>query len=187
MAIAEQSLGIIGQCIGQAIDVFRSSGLVFGLQSQMPIATLSLFRFEGLGPKLWVISQMAAARMERTVVDIGSADGQIGLLHAVELFGAAVDVHQRLRQTRWGQQAVTTGGHLAQAHDQTTLFAQRKEKTITALPINIPHPERALAILRRVDAPRSPAVEQFSAFIRSGFDNLKHLIKRHEEAVVWGS
>ncbi len=29
----------------------------------MPIATLSLFRFEGLGPKLWVISQMAAARL----------------------------------------------------------------------------------------------------------------------------
>ena len=69
----------------------------------------------------------------------------------------------------------------------SVVFAQRKEKTITALPINIPHPERALAILRRVDAPRSPAVEQFSAFIRSGFDNLKHLIKRHEEAVVWGS
>jgi len=29
----------------------------------MPTATLSLFRFQGLGPKLWVISQMAAARL----------------------------------------------------------------------------------------------------------------------------
>ncbi len=28
----------------------------------MPTTTLSLFRFEGLGPKLWVIGQMAAAR-----------------------------------------------------------------------------------------------------------------------------
>lgn len=67
----------------------------------------------------------------------------------------------------------------------SVVFAQRKEKTITALPINIPHPERALAILRRVDAPRSPAVEQFSDFISASFANLKHLIKRHEEAVIW--
>lgn len=29
----------------------------------MPTATLSLFRFQGLGPKLWVICQMAAARL----------------------------------------------------------------------------------------------------------------------------
>jgi spheroidene monooxygenase len=29
----------------------------------MPTATLSLFRFQGLGPKLWVIGQMAAARL----------------------------------------------------------------------------------------------------------------------------
>lgn len=29
----------------------------------MPIATLSLFRFQGLGPKLWVIGQMAFARL----------------------------------------------------------------------------------------------------------------------------
>ncbi|MDQ0419843.1 DNA-binding transcriptional LysR family regulator [Peteryoungia aggregata LMG 23059] len=69
----------------------------------------------------------------------------------------------------------------------SVVFSQRKERTITALPINIPHPERALAILRRVDAPRSPPVEQFSTFIRSSFDSLKHLIKRHEEAVVWGN
>lgn len=29
----------------------------------MPTATLSLFRFQGLGPKLWVIGQMALARL----------------------------------------------------------------------------------------------------------------------------
>ncbi|MFN3636067.1 MAG: LysR family transcriptional regulator, partial [Rhizobium rhizophilum] len=33
----------------------------------------------------------------------------------------------------------------------------------------------------------SPAVEQFSTFVHSSFDSLKHLIKRHEEAVVWGN
>ncbi len=69
----------------------------------------------------------------------------------------------------------------------SVVFAQRKEKAITALPINIPHPDRALAILRRVDAARSPAVEQFASFVRSSFNDLKHLIKRHEEAVVWGN
>ena len=68
----------------------------------------------------------------------------------------------------------------------SVVFAQRKEKTVTALPINIPHPDRALAILRRVDAPRSPAVEQFATFVQASFESLRHLIKRHEEAVVWG-
>lgn len=68
----------------------------------------------------------------------------------------------------------------------SVVFAQRKEKTITALPITIPHPERALAILKRTDAPHSPAVDQFAEFVRSGFQNLRHLIKRHEESVIWG-
>lgn len=68
----------------------------------------------------------------------------------------------------------------------SVVFAQRKERSITALPTNIPHPERALAILKRVDAPRAPAVEQFANHIRSGFQTLRHLIKRHEEAIIWG-
>lgn len=68
----------------------------------------------------------------------------------------------------------------------SVVFAQRKDKTITALPVNIPHTERALAILTRTNAPRAPAVEQFATFIRTGFQDLRDLIKRHEEAVVWG-
>jgi len=68
----------------------------------------------------------------------------------------------------------------------SVVFAQRKEKTITALPITIPHPERALAILKRIDAPRAPAVDQFAEFVRAGFQDLRHLIKRHEESVIWG-
>ncbi|MBY5368462.1 LysR family transcriptional regulator [Rhizobium leguminosarum] len=69
----------------------------------------------------------------------------------------------------------------------SVVFALRKEKAITALPVNIPHPERALAILTRTDAPRAPAVDHFAEFVRSGFETLRHLIKRHEEAVVWGN
>ena len=66
------------------------------------------------------------------------------------------------------------------------VFAQRNEKSITALPVNVPHPERALGLLKRADAPRMPAVDHFARHVQVGFDTLKHLIKRHEEAVVWG-
>ena len=34
----------------------------------------------------------------------------------------------------------------------SVVFAQRNEKSITALPVSIPHPERALGLLRRSDA-----------------------------------
>jgi DNA-binding transcriptional LysR family regulator len=69
----------------------------------------------------------------------------------------------------------------------SVVFALRNEKSITALPVPIPHPERALGLLKRSDAPRSPAVDHFARHVRTGFDNLKHLIKRHEQSVVWVS
>jgi DNA-binding transcriptional LysR family regulator len=68
----------------------------------------------------------------------------------------------------------------------SVVFAQRNERSITALPVNVPHPQRALGLLKRADAPRMPAVDHFARHVQSGFDNLKHLIKRHEESVVWG-
>jgi DNA-binding transcriptional LysR family regulator len=67
------------------------------------------------------------------------------------------------------------------------VFAYRNDKVITALPVNVAHPNRALGLLRRSDALRAPAVEAFSAHISKSFDKLKHLIKRHEQAVIWGS
>ncbi len=33
----------------------------------------------------------------------------------------------------------------------------------------------------------SPAADHFARHIRTGFDKLKRLIKRHEQSVVWGS
>lgn len=68
----------------------------------------------------------------------------------------------------------------------SVVFALRNEKSITALPVSIPHPERALGLLKRSGAVRAPAVDHFARHIRTGFDNLKHLIKRHEQSVVWG-
>lgn len=68
----------------------------------------------------------------------------------------------------------------------SVVFALRNEKSITALPVTVPHPERALGLLRRSDALRAPAVDHFARHIGAGFEELKLLIKRHEQSVVWG-
>lgn len=68
----------------------------------------------------------------------------------------------------------------------SVVFAYRNEKAITALPLKIPHPERALGVLRPAEAPRAPAVESFSRHIAASFEKLRHLIVRHEQAVIWG-
>jgi DNA-binding transcriptional LysR family regulator len=69
----------------------------------------------------------------------------------------------------------------------SVVFALRKEKAVTALPMTVPHPERALGLLRRADALRAPAVDQFARFIGASFNDLKSLIKRHEQSVIWGA
>jgi DNA-binding transcriptional LysR family regulator len=67
----------------------------------------------------------------------------------------------------------------------SVVFAHRKDNRITTLPFDIPQPNRALGILRRTGA-RPQAADRFAAFILNAFEDLKHLIKRHENAVVWG-
>jgi hypothetical protein len=34
---------------------------------------------------------------------------------------------------------------------------------------------------------RSPAADHFAHDVRAGFESLEHLIKRHEQSVVWGN
>lgn len=67
------------------------------------------------------------------------------------------------------------------------VFAFRKDNAVTALPVKLPHPERALGLLRLANAPRAPAVDAFADFVADQFKSLRHLIKRHEEAVIWGA
>ncbi|ODT71644.1 MAG: LysR family transcriptional regulator [Pelagibacterium sp. SCN 63-23] len=67
----------------------------------------------------------------------------------------------------------------------SVVFALRKENRVTVLPFDIPQPDRSLGILRRLDAPRVPAADRFVNHIIRVFDDLKHTIKRHENAVVW--
>ncbi|QYK40475.1 MAG: LysR family transcriptional regulator [Paracoccaceae bacterium] len=66
------------------------------------------------------------------------------------------------------------------------VFAHRKENRITVLPFDIPQPNRSLGLLRRAGTGRSLAADRFAAHITTSFDDLRHLIKRHENAIVWG-
>ncbi|WLS03721.1 LysR family transcriptional regulator [Shinella oryzae] len=68
----------------------------------------------------------------------------------------------------------------------SVVFAYRNDRAITALPVEIPHPERALGLLRRSGDLGAPAIEAFSVHLRKSFENLRHLIKRHEQSVIWG-
>jgi DNA-binding transcriptional LysR family regulator len=68
----------------------------------------------------------------------------------------------------------------------SVVFAFRRENRITVLPLEIPQPNRALGILRRVEAQRPQAADRFASFLMTAFEDLRHLIKRHENAVVWG-
>ena len=68
----------------------------------------------------------------------------------------------------------------------SVVFAQRRENRITVLPLDIPQPNRSLGILRRSGVETPQAVTRFAAHVTAGFNDLRHLIKRHEDAAVRG-
>ncbi len=69
----------------------------------------------------------------------------------------------------------------------SVVFAYRNDKSITALPVKIPHPDRALGLLRAEGVPRAPATDAFARHITASFERLRHLIGRHEQVVIWGA
>ena len=69
----------------------------------------------------------------------------------------------------------------------SVVFAFRKSRAVTVLPVKIPQPERSLGILRMAGAPRLPAAERLATHVAAGFRDLRALIQRHEDAVVWGN
>lgn len=69
----------------------------------------------------------------------------------------------------------------------SVVFAFRKERQVTVLPIKIPQPERSLGILRMQGAARLPASERLATFIAGGFAELRQVIGRHESALEWGN
>jgi DNA-binding transcriptional LysR family regulator len=68
----------------------------------------------------------------------------------------------------------------------SVVFAHRRERRVTVLPVEIPQPARTLGILRLADGARLPAVERLAKHIGTRFDDLRQLIKRHENSIVWG-
>jgi DNA-binding transcriptional LysR family regulator len=66
----------------------------------------------------------------------------------------------------------------------SVVFAFRRENRIAVLPLEIPQPHRALGILRRSRAPRPYAADRFADFLIAAFADLRHLIKRDEDAVA---
>lgn len=67
----------------------------------------------------------------------------------------------------------------------SVFFAERKQNRIAVLPVDIPQPQRNLGILRLLGAVRNPAAGVFAGFVADQFDQMKHLIARHENTVVW--
>jgi DNA-binding transcriptional LysR family regulator len=68
----------------------------------------------------------------------------------------------------------------------SVVFAHRKDRHVTVLPVEIPQPARTLGILRLAGGARLPAVERLAQHIEARFDDLRQLIKRHENSIVWG-
>lgn len=68
----------------------------------------------------------------------------------------------------------------------SVVFAYRTLGQIKTIPIKIPQPDRSLGIMQVKGAPGLPASEKLKRFILSGFEDLKTVILRHENTVVWG-
>lgn len=70
---------------------------------------------------------------------------------------------------------------------QSVLFTFRHTGNFKTVPMKIPQPERSLGILRLKDAPVLPASEKLADFIIAAFDDLRAIILRHENAVIWSA
>ena len=68
----------------------------------------------------------------------------------------------------------------------SVVFAYRRDGPITALPIDVEHPPRTLGLLHPADGAQAPAAARFCRHVEREFGELRHLIARHERAVVWG-
>lgn len=68
----------------------------------------------------------------------------------------------------------------------SVVFAMRKAGEISALPLELDHPPRALGVLRQRGPGRLPAAERFAAHVSREFAALRDLIRRHEQVVIWG-
>ncbi|MBV0912463.1 LysR family transcriptional regulator [Anianabacter salinae] len=68
----------------------------------------------------------------------------------------------------------------------SVVFAHRKDRQITVLPVEIPQPPRSLGILRVAGDTDLPSAAKLAKHIVRQFDVLRALIERHQTSVVWG-
>jgi len=68
----------------------------------------------------------------------------------------------------------------------SVVFAHRKDRQITVLPLQIPQPPRSLGILRAASESPLPAADKLARHIMRKFDLLRFLIERHQTSIVWG-
>ncbi|KAA9005554.1 LysR family transcriptional regulator [Histidinibacterium aquaticum] len=68
----------------------------------------------------------------------------------------------------------------------SVVFAHRKDRRITVLPVEIPQPPRSLGILRSAAESRPPSADKLANHIFRQFDALRTLIERHQTSLVWG-
>ena len=66
----------------------------------------------------------------------------------------------------------------------SVVFAARRSRAITALPVRFPQADRSLGILRLSRATRLPAAEKLAAHIQAGFAALRPAIQRHERSAL---
>ncbi len=70
---------------------------------------------------------------------------------------------------------------------QSVLFTFRNTGKFKTVPMKIPQPERSLGILRLKEAPVLPASDKLAKFIIAAFDDLRAVILRHENSVIWSA
>ncbi|ATX66630.1 LysR family transcriptional regulator [Roseinatronobacter bogoriensis] len=68
----------------------------------------------------------------------------------------------------------------------SVIFAFRHSGKVRVLPVQIPQPARSLGIIHMKGGPSIPAAAKLSDHIHTKFKDLRHLILRHENSVVWG-
>lgn len=67
----------------------------------------------------------------------------------------------------------------------SVVFAMRKAEEITAIPLDLEHPPRSLAILRSGMSPAPASTNRFAEHVLAACRELRALMTQHERSVVW--
>lgn len=67
----------------------------------------------------------------------------------------------------------------------SVVFEMKAQNQISALPLEIGHPDRMLGVLSNDAAIRNPAADRFKAFVVSQFENLSKRISQHRQDQLW--